>query len=361
MHCAEGGCTISLDREILMAIRSPNAVRPSTRTNAGLLLLFVLGTGSDALPDPLTEGSQVELAEPVRKFTIPEHDLFPESIAHDPVSGDYFLGSMSRSRILRIHPDGSYEDFLTSPVPELASSIGIKADADRRVLWVCTGRFSLFANPDPGPPRTGLLQLDLDSGALLASWLVSQESPYHICNDMQLAADGSAFVTTTLIGRTYRVAPDLGEVVMLHQLEPGSHNNGITFGPEEEHLFVAADRGIRRYDLSSADVLEIEIPPEAGVGPDGLYYHQGSLIMVQPRSNQVVRLVLNDSRTAVERFDVLARGHRDFAYPTTGVLVGDTLVLVASSYADRSRRDGALAQHGDIFIYQLPLTVGGGP
>ncbi len=82
--------------------------------------------------------------------------------------------------------------------------------------------------------------------------------------------------------------------------------------------------------------------------------------MVQPRSNQVVRLVLNDSRTAVERFDVLARGHRDFAYPTTGVLVGDTLVLVASSYADRSRRDGALAQHGDIFIHELSLTEEGG-
>ncbi|MCP3999023.1 MAG: hypothetical protein GY722_28765, partial [bacterium] len=151
-----------------------------------------------------------------RRFTIPEHDLFPESIAHDPVSDDYFLGSMSRSRILRIHSDGSYEDFLTSPVPELASSIGIKADADRRILWVCTGRFSLFADPGPGPPRTGLLQFDLDSGALLASWLVRQESPYHICNDMHLAADGSAFVTTTLSGRIYRIAPDLGEVALLH-------------------------------------------------------------------------------------------------------------------------------------------------
>ncbi len=41
-----------------------------------MLLLFVLGTGADAL-DPLTEGSQVELAEPVRRFTIPEHDHFP--------------------------------------------------------------------------------------------------------------------------------------------------------------------------------------------------------------------------------------------------------------------------------------------
>ncbi len=340
---------------MLRTIRSQDAPRPSTRTHAGLLLLLALGTAAVAFADPLTEDSQVE---PVRKFTIPEHDFFPESIAHDPVSGDYFLGSMSRSRILRIHPDGSYEDFLASPAPELASSIGIKADPDRRILWVCTGRFSLFANPGSGPPRTGLIQLGLDSGALLASWLVRQESVYHICNDLQLAADGSAFVTTTLIGRTYRIAPDLGEVALLHQLDSGSHNNGITLGPQGEQLFVAVDRGIRRYGLSRGDVVEIEIPAEAGAGPDGLYYYQGSLIMVQPRSSQVVRLVLNDSRTAVERFEVLARDHPDFAYPTTGVLVGNTLVLVASSYADRPRRDGALAQHGDIYIHELPLKEG---
>jgi hypothetical protein len=46
------------------------------------------------------------------KFTLPEHDLYPESIAYDPVSGCYYLGSMSTSRILRIHEDGTYEDFL---------------------------------------------------------------------------------------------------------------------------------------------------------------------------------------------------------------------------------------------------------
>ncbi len=37
-------------------------------------------------------------------FSIPEFDLYPESIATDPVSGDYFLSSMSSSRILRVRP-----------------------------------------------------------------------------------------------------------------------------------------------------------------------------------------------------------------------------------------------------------------
>ncbi|MCP3963254.1 MAG: hypothetical protein GY719_35895 [bacterium] len=93
-------------------MRRPDAVSASTRWFAGALLLLGCWTGAHALPDPPTEGSPAAGAdrpESVRKFTIPEHDFFPESIAHDPVSGDYFLGSMSHSRILRIHPDGSYE------------------------------------------------------------------------------------------------------------------------------------------------------------------------------------------------------------------------------------------------------------
>jgi len=33
-------------------------------------------------------------------FTIPEHDLYPENVAFDPRSGDYFLGKMGRKRFL---------------------------------------------------------------------------------------------------------------------------------------------------------------------------------------------------------------------------------------------------------------------
>jgi sugar lactone lactonase YvrE len=135
--------------------------------------------------------------------------LYPESIAFDPVSGDFFLGSMSQPRILRIHPDRSYEDFLSVKVPELASSIGMKADAERRTLWVCTGRFSLLADYEATPPRTGVLQFDIDSGKLVRSWMLDQEqeSPYHIFNDIALTATGEAFVTTTLLGRTYKITP----------------------------------------------------------------------------------------------------------------------------------------------------------
>lgn len=305
----------------------------------------------------LLVGAQNRPDESTRKFVIPEHDFYPESIAHDPVSGDYFLGSMSGPRILRISPDGSYRGFLAETIDGLEGLIGLKADAERRVLWACSGRFTVFAGSTDADPRTGVFQFDLDSGALIASHTESQASPFHICNDLALAPTGDAYVTTTLIGRLYHAAPDLSDVRTLDELDEGSNNNGVTLGgPRGNRLFVTVDRAIWRYDLGTDRVVQIEVPEDAGlVGPDGIYYVGGSLVVVQPRANGVIRLDLDDDETRVIRSTVLAEGHPDFAYPTTGVMVGDTLVFVASSYADRPRQSGMAAQHGDVFIHAVPI------
>lgn len=331
------------------------------------LMVAVLHLGASATPTAAQVDAVLQRAAPppqetgtversVRKFVIPEHDFYPESIAHDSVSGDYLLGSMSHPRILRIRPDGSYVDFLPPDVDGLEGLIGLKADPVRRVLWACSGRFTVWAGPEATPPRTGIFQFDLDSGALIESYTEVQASPYHICNDLALAPDGGAYITTTLIGRLYHAEPDLNEVRTLDQLGEGSNNNGIALDPQGSRLFVTVDRGLWRYDLGVADPTPLEVPADAGlVGPDGIYYSDGSLVVVQPRTSQVLRLDLDDSETRVTGSTVLAEGHADFAYPTTGVVVDDTLVFVASSYADRPRQAGITDQHGDVFIHAVSI------
>lgn len=320
---------------------------------AAVALAMLAVRGDSPAPRPESERPDSS----VRRFVIPEHDFYPESIAHDAVSGDFFLGSMSGPRILRISPDGSYRDFLRSGVEDLEGLVGLKADPERRVLWACSGRYTVYAGSQATPPRTGVFQFDLDSGDLIAAHTEPQESPFHICNDLALAPTGEAYVTTTLIGRLYHATPDLGEVHTLDQLGEGSNNNGITLGGERgEHLFVTVDRGIWRYDLGTGVPTPVEVPADAGlVGPDGIYYSDGSLIVVQPRASQVLRLDLDATETRVTGSTVLAEAHPDFAYPTTGVVVGDTLIFVASSYADVPRQAEAGAQHGDVFIHAVPV------
>jgi sugar lactone lactonase YvrE len=140
-------------------------------------------------------------------FRIPEHDLYPESIAYDSVTEDFFLGSMGQSRILRIRPDGSYVNFVGPDQPGLESSAGLKIDAARRRLWVCTGRYVLLGGPHDSDPRTGVLLFDLDDGRLLQSWLIDEPTPGHIFNDLAVMPDGSVYATTTLFGRVYHVVP----------------------------------------------------------------------------------------------------------------------------------------------------------
>jgi acetyl esterase/lipase/sugar lactone lactonase YvrE len=290
-------------------------------------------------------------------FRIAEHDVFPGSIAFDPATGDFFLSSMAQSRILRIRPGGSHTDFVRYLEPELESSIGLKVDAARRRLWACTGRYVLFGGVERGPPRTGVLMFDLDDGRLLQSWSVEQPSPSHIFNDLAVAEDGSVFATTTLLGRVYHITPGKDQMELVVD-SPGMQTNGVTLGPQGRFLFFVSDQAIRRLDLQSGAQIDVEIAGGAGIGTDGLYFQDGSLFAVQPGRGRIVRLNLNEQMDAVVGLSVLGENHPDFEYPTTGVIVRDTLYLVATSFADRSRTRGPGPQHSDVLIQAWPLPAG---
>jgi sugar lactone lactonase YvrE len=181
-----------------------------------------------------------------------------------------------------------------------------------------------------------------------------QPSPPHIFNDLALAADGSMYATSTLFGQIFHVSPELEEMASV-QHTPGSHNNGITLDPDGRYLFFTLDRTIRRMELETGEVLALEVPLGADEGTDGLYFFGGGLISVKPRMNQVLRLELDQAVERVEETRVLVQDHPDFAYPTTGVVVGSYLVLVATSFADLPRNPQVEDQHGDVLIYRIPL------
>lgn len=318
-----------------------------------LLVLFFAGSVQNPGPVALRgqeRGSQVLI-------TVPEYDIYPENVAHDPKTGDFFLSSMGQSRILRIHQDGSYEDFARGLEPRLQSSVGMKVDPRRRRLWVCTGRYTLFGGSTDGPALTGILLFDLDDGSLLQEWLLDQPSPAHIFNDAVVDSSGDVYVTTTLFGRVYKVSAGESEMELVLETTE-SHNNGITLGPRGRYLFLTLDRTISRLDLETGDLQEVPAPGEATLGTDGLYFVDGSLVVVKPRLNQVVRLFLNDALDAVVRVKVLAEADPEFSYPTTGVLVEDALVFVATSFADSPRDPDSVRQHGDVLIHRVPLGEG---
>jgi len=335
--------------------------RGTAARRSGTAVVSLLGVAFLALPvGPVPSIVLAQSQEPVVLFTIPEHDFYPENIAFDPLSEDHFLGSMGQSRILRIHPDGSYEDFVSGMEPVLQTTVGVKVDAPRRHLWVCTGRYTLFGGVAEGPSRTGVLLFDVDRGVLIRSWMVDQPGPAYIFNDLALADDGDAYVTTTLMGRVYRISPDSDEMELMVD-QPDTQTNGITMGPQGRYLFFTLGSTIARLDLQSGERIALLIPGDAGAGTDGMYFVDGALIVVKPRLKQIARLVLHPSLDAVERVEILTDGNPSFDYPTTGVVVGNDLVFVATSFADIPRKPGSSVQHPDLLIQRLRLTSGNQP
>ena len=84
-----------------------------------------------------------------------------------------------------------------------------------------------------------------------------------------------------------------------------------------------------------------------------MYFVDGSLLVVKPRMRQVARLFLNSSLDAVERVEILAQGDPAFAYPTTGVVVGRSLIFVATSFADLPRNEESAVQHPAVLIHRM--------
>ena len=291
-------------------------------------------------------------------FTIAEHDYYPENIAYDSKTDTFFLGSMSSPRIIRISRDGSYKEFINKPVKGLSSSVGMKVDAKRRALWVCTGSFALLKNYEQASKTTGILRFDVDTGKVTGSWFLEETPPtqYHIFNDIVLDDEGNAYATTTSYGRIYKVDLQSGKMHLLQQLQQGDFNNGIAIDTNNKHLFTSTARGISRFDLESQKAAIIPGTTDRKYLPiDGLYFYSNSLIAIRPRENQVLRLKLTPEMDKVTSIEVLCQSLPGWAFSTTGVIAGDKLVVVGTSYANVPRNPGE-KQHGDIRIYQLDLS-----
>jgi len=312
---------------------------------------------------PVTAQDEAKPPKPVdapavtTKFTLPEHALYPESLAYDPKTGRYFLSSLGQSRILCLEKDGTRHDFPVPAAAELASSVGMKVDAGRRRLWVCHGRYVLHEKHDELPARTGVLVLDLDEPKVVRSWSFPQKSDYHIFNDLALAADGTAYATTTLMGKVYHLDAESGEAEVILDLGDEGHNNGIALDPEGKTLFLVTGRTLSRLDLATRELAPLALPPGEGPGGDGLYWYDGSLVVVLPHSKRVARYFLNEARTAATRAETLVEGRSDWNYPTTGLLQGDAFLVVATSYASGFQRVEGAEQHGDVLIGSVSLKT----
>jgi hypothetical protein len=282
-----------------------------------------------------------------RAFVLPERDLLPESIAFDPKTGSFFVGSMHRRKIVRRDPDGRVSDW-AGPERGLWSILGIKIDPAAGELWANSCSMGDELPMAPAEPATvgrgALLRLRVADGSLARRYEPPAAARPVCFNDLALSPAGDVYLTAGT-GGLWRL-PRGGDTLERLIRDSTLWLNGIATGPDGA-LYVADDSlGPLLVESASGRWRRVAAPAGATLrGIDGLYVHRGALVWIQNgvEPARVARARLGGDGATMGDLQVLDAGHPDYAVPTTGVVVGDTLFYIATAQLGAIRPGGRVA------------------
>jgi hypothetical protein len=280
-------------------------------------------------------------------FTVHEKGLVPESVAYDPSTRSFYVSSVYRRKILRVTPKGDAEEFATERVG-LWSVMGMKVDAARRALWVCTAaqpQMSNYVAAERG--RSGVFKFDLRTGKLAGKYMLPDDSKQHWLGDLAVNSRGDVYATDSLTPALYVLRRGADRIETVLEGEPFASPQGLDFSADEKRLFVADyAKGVFVVDLETKKYAALAPAPDSTMlGIDGLYFYRGRLVAVQNgvNPNRVVQFFLSKDLSRVERFETVAANHAVFDEPTLGVVVKDDFYFIANSQWGAIDEQGKLA------------------
>jgi hypothetical protein len=283
----------------------------------------------DALQTPVSASSVA--------FELPVRGLI-EGIAFDPKSGAYFFSSVAERKIYRRTKAGVVSEFVPGGGSGLLSPLGIAVDSGQRRLWIVSAGLPQAAGLKVGERnKSALLAFDLDTGA----WQKTFDAPPgdRSWNDLELAADGSVFVSDPGAKAILRVKPDGGILTLLAGEEHFASPGGLALSADGRKLYIADwSNGLGVLDLDKPGAAGFAwMRPPAGstvLGIDGLRLRGNRLIAIQngvvpPR---ILSLELAADGRALVAAKTLERNLPEWDEPTLGVLVDGELHYVANSH-----------------------------
>ena len=274
-------------------------------------------------------------------FMLSDTDLIPEGIAYDPLDKVFFLSSLHKRKIVRVRMRTRrppiVEDFVSEGQDGLFSTLGMKVDAERRILWVCSSAESFMKDYSASDAdKAALFKYDLKTRKLIRKYEVGP-NPRHLLNDLALNAEGDVFVTDTATGEIFTVRREKDELEIFIPAGRFHSPNGIAISNDGRKLFISeVPLGVYVVDLKTKR--SERLSQSVGISPsgsDGLYFYDNSLIgiinIVSERNGRVARFYLDGSAKAMRDAVVLDCNHPLYQWPTTGVVVGDSFFYIANS------------------------------
>jgi sugar lactone lactonase YvrE len=256
-------------------------------------------------------------------YVIPGDAVFPEGVAFQPQTGNFYVSSTTDGTIFRGHvKEDAAEPFLPAGGDGRTTAIGLEVDGDR--LWVAGG-------------PTGLVFVyDTDTRALLGSFATGAGG---FLNDVATARNGDAFVTDSFRPVLWRVPAGLGAIEPWldftgtpFQYGPGFNANGIVATPDGKYLIVSQSNAQKlfRIDLATKEVAEIVT--NEPTGGDGLQLQGRRLFAVAGGAIVKVKLSGDFLEGSVESRTT----DPSWLSPTTNAIARGRMLLVNSQFARRN-------------------------
>ncbi len=265
--------------------------------------------------------------------TVEERDLVLEGTAFDAKTRNVLFGSLTRSTVIAVTPDGKISDRVARGSNGLGSVAGIHVDSARGVLWVASNRrFDRAADSS----RSALFAFEAATGKFLSK-VVSPGTKRNFYNDMTTGRDGSVYLTDTEGGAVLMLKPGGTQLEPFTPIRKVDAPNGITISADGRHLFVADMDRITVVELESGESWRLAVPDTVNItGVDGLAFADGSLIAHHPLAFwRIARYQMDSSMRTITGRTFIERNTPDSRTSTTGEVAGDHYVYIGNSQIDR--------------------------
>ncbi|MBI3651575.1 MAG: SMP-30/gluconolactonase/LRE family protein [Acidobacteria bacterium] len=290
-------------------------------------------------------------------FTLGEKDLIPEGIAFDQQSGDFYLGSIYKRKIIRLSASGKKADFTAPQQDGMMNPLGLKVDAVRRHLWVCVSS----DERDKENGAAAIFKYSLRTGKLINKYEVGNQPQAHLFNDLDIQPNGDVYFTDSLSGAVHKISVATDRREEFIAAGTFTYPNGIALAGK--FLYVADERGIHRIEIANKKIQTLRRPNHIALaGMDGLYWHNHTLIGVQNGFNpeRIVQIKLNPAGDQAVSLTLLEMLNPWFLIPTTGALAADGFYYIANSQLRAINGKGEITSPeklAEIVILKIPQAA----
>ncbi len=283
-----------------------------------------------------------------------------EGIAYSQKLQSFYISDVRKRRVLVVGKD--FKPAVLLEGNDLLGNMGMDVDEQRDMLWICSSPAPEMSNFDEEMSgKAYLIGFDLKSNAIKVKQAI--EAPGIWFGDLTVAENGDVYVSSSsaeypAIYKRSQVSGKFEEFIHLSDM---ISLQGITFGDQEDHLYLADYRhGILRLDLSAKTYETIENKTEHSLkGIDGLYFNEGKLVAIHNglRPFRVVKYDLQRDGKAITGYKYLDKAIPGMNEPTLGTVIKNQLYYISNSpwsLYDENKNFLKEKQQG-LIIRRLPL------